>query len=89
MSLVILYGEQGSGKSKLVGPLKRLYGLEHVVEEWDGKQPSVTRLLELPSGCLAVTNCECALSQVETAGVIWLHVEEAKTLVAKILSAAS
>ena len=86
MSLVILYGEQGSGKSQLVGQLQRLYGLSNVVEEWDGKQPKTTRLAELPGGCLAVSNVN--LSQVETNGVIWLHVEEAKTLVDRVQSAA-
>ncbi|SDF69301.1 hypothetical protein SAMN05216571_101241 [Onishia taeanensis] len=86
MSVVIVYGEQGSGKSPLTESLTRLYRLANVVDEWDGKSPSVTDMGNLPGGCLVLTNAEVAVCQEHS--TIYLHVEQAKALVAKVRSAA-
>lgn len=34
MTTVVLYGPQGSGKSKFVERIKSAYGIDDVVEEW-------------------------------------------------------
>lgn len=86
MSVVIVYGEQGSGKSQLVQPLCRLYGLAHVVEEWDGHSPSATRLSDIPGGCLAVTNQP--VDVVPGPGMTYLNVQEAAALANQVKPAA-
>ncbi|WBF17837.1 hypothetical protein [Halomonas elongata] len=86
MSVLIVYGEQGSGKSRLVEPLTRLYRLSYVVGEWDGRSPSVADLDSIPGGCLVLTNAETTV--VEDGEATWLHVDAAKDMVAKVRPAA-
>jgi hypothetical protein len=86
MSVVIVYGEQGFGKSQVVPALTRLYQLDNVVEEWDGRSPSVTDLESLPGGCLVLTNANIAVCPGPH--TTYLHVSVAKELVAKVRPAA-
>lgn len=48
---VIIYAEQGAGKTRYAERLKKALGAERVVEEWDGRRP-------LAAGDLAFTNVE-------------------------------
>lgn len=48
---VVVYGRQGCGKTKNKQLLQMIYGLDSVVDSWDGKLPLV-------EGVLALTNIE-------------------------------
>ncbi|XKE45733.1 hypothetical protein LG302_00910 [Halomonas organivorans] len=79
--VLIVSGEQGSGKSRLSEPLTRCYGLQHVVDGWDGRSPSMKALMGKPGGCLVMTNAD--YPRVEAPGVVHMGVDEAKALVAR------
>ena len=34
---IIIHGPQGSGKTRNVGKLKEFFGMENVLDEWDGE----------------------------------------------------
>ncbi len=49
MSIVIIHGPAGSGKTRRAQALLQHYGCKRVVDEWDGRAP-------LNDGDLAITN---------------------------------
>lgn len=76
--LIVLTGPQGSGKTQISAALAQHFQLSHVIDEWDGASPSPADLAALEGGCLAVTNAELSLAQMNGAKV--LDVEAAKAL---------
>lgn len=48
MSIVIVYGDKASGKTRLSAELMRYYGCTKIVDDWDGSSP-------LKNGDLALT----------------------------------
>jgi len=49
MTIIVIHGAQGSGKSRRSAELLKHYGCSQVVEGWDGIQ-------HLPNNSLALTN---------------------------------
>lgn len=68
MSIVILHGGQGSGKTTIAESLMLGFGCTRMVDEWDGKA-------QLNEGDFAVTNMEPPFS-VAGAIVIKCHINE-------------
>lgn len=70
MRTIIIYGEQGKGKTRNADLLKRYFGCAAVVDDWVSGDP-------LAKGDLALTNDDLALNMVSRRGVEVLSLDQA------------